>query len=193
MIRHATGSLALFADLLRYELLGQGYGLYVDCDVFCIRPIEDKAYILGWEYSYSLNNAVLKLPIESPTLADLRRLKDTQHFVPPWLRKKRRKWWRVGTKSLNRLPLKTTGPDALTYYAMQNREERYASPIDRFYPLHDAHCVLLYDPGIKLEHILTPRTDAIHLNTRGHDKDWAVNEGSAMWELLNSVRCPDSV
>ena len=39
------GSLAPFADLLLYELLGAGLGLYVDCDVFCLRAIEDADYI----------------------------------------------------------------------------------------------------------------------------------------------------
>lgn len=30
-----TGSYAPFSDLLRYELLYKGLGLYVDCDIYC--------------------------------------------------------------------------------------------------------------------------------------------------------------
>jgi hypothetical protein len=44
--KNKNKSVAGFADLLRYELLGLGLGLYVDCDVFYLRPIEDADYIL---------------------------------------------------------------------------------------------------------------------------------------------------
>jgi hypothetical protein len=44
-----TGSFALFSNLLRYEILKASLGIYVDCDVFCLRPIEDADYIFGRE------------------------------------------------------------------------------------------------------------------------------------------------
>jgi len=85
VIRHRkTGSFALFANLLRYEILGAELGLYVDCDVFCIRPIADANYIFGWETRGSINSAILKLPPDCPTLAALRAFKDTPNYLPPW-------------------------------------------------------------------------------------------------------------
>ena len=88
IIRHATGSLSLFADLLRYEILGAGMGLYVDCDVFCLRPIEDADYIFGLENSDRINSAVLKLPANCPVLAELRAIKNSPVFAPPWKQRK---------------------------------------------------------------------------------------------------------
>ena len=70
-----NGSYALFSNLLRYEVLKAGLGLYVDCDMFCLRPIQDADYIFGYEgiFRGSISNAVLKLPSDSPTLAALAR------------------------------------------------------------------------------------------------------------------------
>ena len=65
----AGGGLSLFSNLLRYELLRAGLGLYVDCDVFCLRPIEDAEYIFGWETKKLINNAVLKIPADCPRAA----------------------------------------------------------------------------------------------------------------------------
>jgi hypothetical protein len=172
LIRHKqTGSLSLFSDLLRYELLKTGAGLYVDCDVFCVRPIEDSDYIFGWQTRGELNTAVLKLPPNCPALASLTAIKDTANFVPPWL-PPRRKWWRRPmqkwfrsevARSLEELPWGTLGPTGFTYYAKQHELDRYGSPIDRFYPVNWEQVPLLLDPGLLLSDLLTPRTDAVHL------------------------------
>jgi hypothetical protein len=62
LIRHnATGSFSLVTNLMRYELLRRGLGLYVDCDVFCLRPMSDRESIFGWESRDYLNSAVLNL------------------------------------------------------------------------------------------------------------------------------------
>jgi hypothetical protein len=172
VIRHKqTGSLALFSDVLRYELLKTGAGLYVDCDVFCVRPIKNSDYIFGWQSTGELNTAVLKLPPNCPVLASLSEIKDTANFVPPWLlpKKKRwrrpmRKWFRWGAPPpLEQLPWGTLGPAGFTYYAKQHGLDRYASPIDRFYPVSWEQVPLLLDPGLSLSDLLTPRTDAVHL------------------------------
>lgn len=169
IIRHRkTGSPSLFTNLLRYEILGTNLGLYVDCDVFCIRPIADADYIFGWENLNSINGAVLKLPPECPALTALRSIKDTPNYVPPWHkpRKPRRLEWlrgRAPTVSLEDLPWGSVGPRALTYYAKLHGIDRFASPIDRFYPLHWSHVGQLFDSALSLKDLTTHRTDALHL------------------------------
>ena len=65
IIRHReTGSFSLFSNLLRYELLRKELGLYVDCDIFCLKPIIDAKYIIGFEDNNSLNGAVLKITLK---------------------------------------------------------------------------------------------------------------------------------
>lgn len=50
LFRHVpTGSYSLFSNLFRYELLRQGYGLWLDCDCYLLKPIEAPGgYIFGW-------------------------------------------------------------------------------------------------------------------------------------------------
>jgi hypothetical protein len=135
--------------------------------VFCLRPIADADYFFGWETGKSINNAILKMPVDCPALAALIAIKDSPHFLPPWRKKRPQRWqWlRRGAAllPLEQLPWGTTGPDALTYYAKQHGLTHLASPIDRFYPVHWDQVSLLFDPGLPLEALTTPRTDAIHL------------------------------
>jgi len=189
-----SGGLSLYSNLLRYEVLRAGLGLYVDCDVFCLRPIEDADYIFGWETGKSINNAVLKMPADCPALAALSAIKDTPNFVPPWRKKRRRRWeWLRGGAPplpLEELPWGTTGPNALTYYAKQHGVAHLASPIDRFYPLHWDQVRLLFDPALPLKALTTPRTDAIHLY---HSKlapfaHNGMSTSSPLWQICQTAR-----
>jgi hypothetical protein len=199
ILRHRkTGSLALHADLLRYEILGAGLGLYVDCDVFCLRPIEDADYIFGWEGPRLLNTGILKLPPDCPVLAELQGIKDSPTFEPPWAVKRqkgrRRFEWLRGpapAKRLEDLQWAEIGPRAFTYYAKKHGIDRLASPTDRFYPVHWGQVQLLFDPELPISQLTTHRTDALHLF---YSSFWQLPEGlgiprgSAIWEIVESVR-----
>ncbi len=71
LLRYPNGSYAISANLMRYRLMTLGLGLYVDCDVYCLRAIEDEPHIFGFESNGDVNTAVLKLPADSPVVADL--------------------------------------------------------------------------------------------------------------------------
>jgi len=157
----------IFSDLLRYELLASGAGLYVDCDVFCLRPIEDEDYVYGWTKTGFINGAVLKLPPDCPALAGLLRMKDIRWSIPPWLSWKRRVYGlarlAVGMPlGLDDLPWGSTGPVALTWFLRRHKLEIHAQPVDAFYPTeyreHD-----LVNPDLRIEEIITPRTTLLHL------------------------------
>jgi hypothetical protein len=197
VIRHRTsGSLALTSDLLRYEILKAGLGIYADCDVFCLRPIEDADYIFGREGTFKgkqLATAVLKLPPDSPTLTALCAIKDTPDFAPPWEKpaKPRRLAWLRGTApapSLEDLPWASIGPHALSYYAEQHGIADRAAPIDRFYPVPWMQLELLFDPGLSLQELVTHRSDTVHLYnstlTRRARAD--IPEGSPIWEMVHA-------
>src|SRR5690606_16604112 len=67
-----TGSFAVFADLFRYELMARDLGVWIDCDVLSLHPLPTDAPVLfGWQDETAVNNAVLRLPSDSPILADL--------------------------------------------------------------------------------------------------------------------------
>ncbi|MCY4208385.1 MAG: glycosyltransferase [Roseovarius sp.] len=95
-IHRKTGSFAVFTDLLRYEILRQNLGLYVDCDIFCLKPIHDTDYIVGFQDS-TINNAVLKMPADCPALQELCAMRH-HHFLPPWFSSLRR--WKFKIRRL---------------------------------------------------------------------------------------------
>ena len=67
LIKHKeSGSYAIFSDLLRYEILRAGLGLYVDCDIFLHASIEDEDYIFGWSTPRQSMVLILKLPSIAP-------------------------------------------------------------------------------------------------------------------------------
>jgi len=168
LIRHKeSGSYALFSDLLRYRLLREGCGLYVDCDVFCVRPIEDEDYIFGWSTQKAINGAVLKLPPESPMLDDLCKIGDG--FVPPWsnaryrLRMKLRRMFGGSAPTLEELPWGSAGPTALTWYATCHGVDHLAKSKEIFYPLGSKEMALLFDPERSIDDLITPHTATVHL------------------------------
>jgi hypothetical protein len=177
-----NGSAALFSNLFRYEVLRAGLGLYVDCDVYCLKPVHDSDYIFGWEKYRdsikSINGAVLKLPKDCPVLGDLCEIKHGR-WPLEWIprnerlaRYRRRPLWLLkpptGRALLEQLPWGTAGPKALSYLLHKRGLERNARPIDVFYPISGDHVrTLLTDPDLSLEELITHRTLAVHIAS-GH-------------------------
>lgn len=163
-----SGNLALVADLFRYELLAADAGVYIDCDCYCVKPLEDADYIFGRETDSRLCNAVLKLPPESPLLSEMRAIGQFTGFIPPWEKPLRKHMYKLRAALRRPVPLSkmkwgTAGPIALTYYANKFNLGQRAKPIDVFYPLHYQQVGLLRDPEIRLEDLITPRTKIVHL------------------------------
>ena len=167
-IRHRkTGSLSLFADLLRYELLRQGAGLYVDCDMYCLRPVEDAEYIFGWQSETLINNAVLKLPPDCPALRDLCSIRTQNYFVPPWYGVDKRLALRIkrtfGVGGLQDLKWGTVGPQAVTHYLRSHKLSSLAKPPDVYYPVAYNQTHKLLDPTVSFSDIIANETKCVHL------------------------------
>lgn len=156
LIRHKNGSYALSSDLMRYELLRQELGLYVDCDVFCLKPIADADHIFGLEDDYHFNTAVLKLPAGSPVMDDLCAI--GEGWLPPWMTAPA-----SGPLPLSELPWGSIGPAAFTHYARKRDLAALAEPHDVFYPVTTGRTRAFFDPGLTFEDIFTSRTRYVHL------------------------------
>jgi hypothetical protein len=73
------GSLALFSNLFRYALLERHGGIWSDCDMVCLKPLEDVIatdYVIATEYRdrgrqvLLANACLLKAPARSPFIAE---------------------------------------------------------------------------------------------------------------------------
>lgn len=171
IIKHnETGSYALFSDIFRYELMNKVEGIYVDCDVYCLKPVTvpEHGYLLGFEDDEWINGAILKIPKHSELLECLLNAAYDPQFVPPWFsssrqfRLKTKKIFGIG-KSIADMPWGVIGPKAITYYVQQCKLIKKIQPIDIFYPVHYLCVNQLMDSGLKLDDITTSRTQCIHL------------------------------
>lgn len=165
-----TGSYALFSDVFRYELLKQVSGVYVDCDVYCLKPviIPPSNYLLGFESNNKINGAVLALPHESQLLTSLLNAAYNPFFVPPWYKKSRqrrlklKKTFGIG-QNIADMPWGVIGPDAITYFVKELNLLNQVQPIDIFYPVHYDCINLLTDPQLNIEDVTSSRTSCVHL------------------------------
>lgn len=164
-----------FSDLFRYELLSRGAELYVDCDVYCLKPIQRQDYILGYMRHEKVNGAVLALPADSEILQRLLAAARDPYFDPPWRGKRKsfratmRRWLGLRTH-VEDLPYNATGPDALTYYVDLLGLHEHVAPADVYYPLHYERVDALYDSGLSIEDLTTRRSVCLHLYSSGIQK-----------------------
>lgn len=170
LIRHRrTGSFSLFSNRFRYELMRAGKGLWIDCDLLCLKPIVDAPYIFGIEDTRLINGAVLKLPSDDPVLDDLLAPFTEPRWVPPWASLRRRLRYRLRYRirpgfGLADMSWGTAGPRALTYYLGRRGLDRFALPRAVFYPVGPDETHLLV--GVAAEAVrarIRPETLCIHL------------------------------
>ena len=169
IIRHRSGSVALFSDRFRFELQRRGKGLWVDLDVYMLAPVPCPAgqALFGWQNHATLGAGILQLPADSPVIARVLELFENP-FVPDWLRLSDRvkAHWRVrrdGEIALADLPWGVAGPLALTALARRFKLLDHAAPRDVFYPYHWDDAGWIFDPAQSLDDHVTPRTRALHL------------------------------
>jgi len=167
VIRHRSGSVAPFSDWFRYELQKRGLGTWIDMDMYLLRPIDgQRDYLFGEERLGILNNAVLRLPPDSPLIEEL--LMPFTRTAAPWLPMRHRamlqiRKWFVGRVDAGTMPWGTTGPGALTAAAAKFELSSHALPPDVFYPVHWKDAAWILDPAIQLDKVVTEETVAVHL------------------------------
>jgi hypothetical protein len=168
IIRHETGSFALFSNWFRYELQRRGAGTWVDCDVYLLAPLDGASPCLfGEEEAGRINTGVLRLPPDSPLLPPLIALFE-ERSVPPWLPLRSRlaarlRLWRHGRSGLASMPWGSAGPKALTYLVRRHGMGRHALPSDTFCPAPWQDALWIVDPARTLGDFVTQRTVAVHL------------------------------
>lgn len=186
-----TGSIAVGVDRYRYRLLQAGMGLYCDCDVYCLRPIEDADYIFGREDRKCINNAVLKYPAGGELAAKLVAETADEHYIPDWCRRRDKYLMRarrlVGLyPSVRKQPWGFWGPILLTHWIEKLGLAALARPIDHFYPLHYLNSELLSEPGLRIEDLATPRSFAIHLCHQAQARE-APPPGSPLRQIIETA------
>ena len=159
----------ILSDSFRYYVLKARLGCYIDCDVYCLKPVETSDFILAWEDVDLINGAILMLPADLQILSSLICLLDSKQ-IPEWADNiTNRKRLRHYVKRFLRRPSLTTfrwgviGPDALTWFVKKYKLGDNALPADYFYPVHFKRVRDLLDPELTINDLVTHRTRCIHL------------------------------
>jgi hypothetical protein len=180
----------LYSDWFRYELLARGLGTWVDADIYLLRPLDlERPYLFGYQDSRIINNAVLRVPPDSPILPRL-----LEPFVkkslPKWMPRSayirlRARQLLTGKFDLTLIPWGTTSPFALTALARKFGVERFADPVETFYPARWQDADWILDPDIGLEDVVGERTVAVHLWNKciSHFKNEPAPKGSFLHRL----------
>jgi len=170
IVRHAkTKSPALFSNYFRYKLLERAAGYWIDCDLYCIRPLSiAENPVFGWQDRQHINGAVLRFDAGSRLLASLTALYEDKEPAFPWVTRKNRlraqlKSLMTGQPTIAHLPWGSLGPNAITYLAKQQGQAERAQPTDVFYPLPWERAQHLAEAGFDLDRFIAPTSLTIHL------------------------------
>ena len=168
IIRHKSGSVALFANWFRYELQRRGMGIWVDADHYFVRSIIPSGpYLLALEAPDMINNGILRLPADSPLISELIAPFD-RHQVPWWLPLRHRigahvRKLRTGAPGLAEMPWGSLGPKALTAIARRHRLFHLAAAPAIYSPVPWQQARWLTDPRRSLDEWLREETVTVHL------------------------------
>lgn len=185
----STGSLSIASDVYRYRIQREGLGLYVDCDVFCIKPFTDHEYIYSWESNKLINSAILKLPQKSELLEAILEASENNYFIPPWYKKTKQLRFKLRKrlgfpKHIANQHWGVIGPTLLTYHVERLGLESLAAPIDIYSPMYGLLSNLLFEEGLALKDLITSRTIGLHLYNSGL-KNREVKPNTPLYEILN--------
>jgi len=168
IFKNNAGSLAIFADWFRWELLYQKGGFWVDMDVVCLQPFTFEGDIIfGLENSSKSAIGVLKFPAKHKLTNFLRNMCDKPNTLLPYdstkqkLIKLKRRF--LGNHRGNVTWGEAGGPigfsKALKHLAIKNK----AQPYIYFYPVHHSCWEAIFDETFKHDVALFNNSYAIHL------------------------------
>jgi len=164
-----TGSWALGANLFRYLMLQRVDGIWLDVDVFLLKPIRiDSKVIFALQNAIQVNNAVLRLPPDSPVLRDLVALFCSRPILLPWERRRKRLAQRllalIGRDARHAdFGWGTFGPRALTHFLGKHGMFPHALPAESFYSVPWDRAREFFDPEVDILRGLPDGAVGLHL------------------------------
>jgi len=175
IVHDRTQSVALFSDLFRFHLIKNDPGIiYVDTDVFCLRPlIVANPYLFGYEAynsptSWRINGAILRLPEESRLLSNMLEFMENEHPAPNWIPRRFRAEMRERAAAGNpmhvsEMPWGIWGPLGISAFARETGEWEHAQAVDVLYPVPFPDRRLLLRRPMKTLEFLTENSLTIHM------------------------------
>ena len=174
MYRHArNGSVAPFSDIFRFHLMQKSPGeIWVDTDIYCWRPVEaETPHVFGYETPRQINSAVLGLPPDSDALGGMLEFMEDEFPIPPFLSPKVKASYREAAERgepvhVSEMPWGLWGPLGISHFLKKTGEDKYAKPIDVYYPVHYRDRNRFFRRPVKALASITENTRTVHLWAR---------------------------
>ncbi len=119
---------AVHADLFRLQLMSKTDEIWVDCDIYALKPFRsDEGYLVSSrrDGQRRVQNCVLRLPPDSPALKAWLEFVGSKPCIPPWWDQRTSRVYRrlYGKKaSFSTLPLGTIGPLSAYHFLLESGE-----------------------------------------------------------------------
>lgn len=192
-IRNET-SASYVADIFRIHLMDRTDFIWVDTDVIAFKPLipNKDGFLVGYTpWEAEINNCIMRLPKNSKTLAQYRKLLSDMSIVPPWMRpalRQRLEKTPIEQREVARFHTLRTiiGPRALTYYLKQSGEDRHALSSDVLSPVPWQLVDVIFNRYGGWKGWITDDTCALHLwsNVLRHHKKRSPDPDSLIGQQL---------
>ncbi len=187
-------SVAVHADLFRLKLLQKTDYIWVDADIYALRPLTAKdgyLFPLGNKKNQRLINSVMAFPNDSPSLQAMCDFAFDSDLVPPWWPDAHKQTYLklYGKSTYWSLPLFSLGPPMLYYFISQSGEMSRGVPRAELYALPPRFRHLWNDPDMsKLDFLDWQNKMSIHFHGSWFRKIFAdvqsLNRGALVDHLL---------
>ncbi|WP_316015320.1 hypothetical protein [Roseobacter sp. HKCCA0434] len=170
MVHERSGSVALFSDIFRFHLMLRAPGtIWVDTDVYCVRPLDMGPYIFGYETDQGrMNGAILALPPDSPGLKLMLDLTADPYQIPPFFEGRARARLEAAREAgtpvhASEMVWGLWGPVGITWAMRETGEERHAQARPVLYPVHFAERNLFFKRPLLVRRQIVPETRTVHI------------------------------
>lgn len=177
---------ALHADAFRYKMLAKlDNVIWADTDAYCMRPFSTKTgHFFGWESDKHVNNGVLGLPKDSPTLGALLEFTADEYSIPQYLGESYAKELASRKAAGNPVhaseqPWGVWGPRAVTHFLHETGEVQYAFAQEVLYPFTFKDRRNMLKRNFDVSPYVTDNTMSVHLYGRRMRARLVEKEGGA--------------
>lgn len=194
--RGSTGSVAEFVDHMRWKILADLGGFYVDLDTICIRPFEfQEAVVFGSQFPGSYANGLLKFPARHPVPIHMcDRCDNPNRFQPYDSHKHRLKKLVRKLPAMNRFAHswgEIGGPNGFRKALIHYQFEHLAKAFQYFYPVYGIHAPYLFAAGSEKLFPFYEQTHSVHMwNETGRqwglEKD-ATYDRTSLYEMFKRM------
>jgi hypothetical protein len=165
-----SGSVALFSDIFRFHLMVRAPGtVWIDTDVYCVRPLDMGPYIFGFETDENrLNGAILALPSDSPGLKLLLDLTADPYQIPRFYTGRYRAQLEAAKAAgtpvhAGEMPWGVWGPVGVTWAMHETGEVDHALARPVLYPVHFAERAIFFKRPLLVRRQITSQTHTVHI------------------------------